>query len=45
MILLTINFIAFDFIILSDLNSNPNNLDEILLIRVLLVDCLMCLNI
>ena len=30
---------------LSDLNSNPNNLVEILLITVFLVDCLMCLNI
>ena len=37
-------FIAFDFIILSDLNSNPNNLVEMLFIRVFLVDCLMCLN-
>ena len=31
--------------ILSDLNSNPNNLVEMLLASVLLVDCLMCLNI
>ena len=29
----------------SDLNSNPNNLVEILYIRVFLVDCLMYLNI
>ena len=29
----------------SDLNSNPNNLAEILLSSVFLVDCLMCLNI
>ena len=42
---LTINFIAFYFIILSDLNAKPNNLVEILFIRVFLVDCLMCLNI
>ena len=42
---LTINFIAFDLIILFDLNSNPNNLVEILFTRALLVDCLMCLNI
>ena len=53
---LTIYFIVFDFIILSlilILNSNPNNLIEILSIRLFLVDCLanwlydclMCLNI
>ena len=30
---------------LSDLNSNSNNLLEISFIRVFLVDCLMCLNI
>ena len=36
---------AFDFIILSDLNSNPINLVEIFFIRVFLVDCLMCLDI
>ena len=39
------NFIGFDFIILSDLNSKPNNRIEILFIRVLLTGCLMCLNI
>ena len=44
-IFLTINFIAFDFTFLSDLNSNPNNLVEILIIRVFLVDCSICLNI
>ena len=43
--MLTINFIVFDFIILSDLNSCPNNLDKILLIGNFLVDCLICLNI
>ena len=42
---LTINFIAFGFIILSDLNSDPKNLVEILFIRVFLVDCLTRLNI
>ena len=42
---LTINSMAFDFIILSDLNSNPNNLIEILLISVFLVDCSVRLNI
>ena len=30
---------------LSDLNSNPNSLLEILLISVSVVGCLMCLNI
>ena len=30
---------------LSDVNYNPNNLVEVLFIRVFLVDCLMCLNI
>ena len=30
---------------LSDLESNPNNLVEVLFIRVFLVDCLMCQNI
>ena len=44
-IFITINFIIFDFLILSDLNSNPNNLVKILLIRVFLVDSLMYLNI
>ena len=39
------NFIAFDFIILFDLNLNPNNLTKILFIRAFLIDCLMCLNI
>ena len=44
---LVFDFIAFDFdfVILSDLNSNLNNLVEILLISALSVDCLMCLNI
>ena len=38
---------AFDFIIcnLSDLNSNPNNLVEILFINVLFVDCLMLFDV
>ena len=40
--LLTINFIAFDFVILSDLNSN---LVESLFLKIFLVDCLLCLNI
>ena len=31
---LTINFKAFDFVILSDLNSNRNNFAKILFIRV-----------
>ena len=31
---LTIYFIAFNFIVLSDLGSNPNNLVEILFIQV-----------
>ena len=44
-IFLTIYFIAFDFILLSDVNSNPNNLIEILFIRVFLADCYMCPNI
>ena len=39
------NFIAFDFISLSDLNSNPNNIVEILFSRAFLVECLMCLDI
>ena len=38
-------FIAFDFITLSNLNPNPNNLFEILSITAFLDDCLMCLNI
>ena len=38
---LTIKFIAFGFIIISDLSSFSNNLVEILLVRVFLVDCLM----
>ena len=42
---LTINFIAFGFVILPDLNSNPNNLVETLFIRVRLVDFLMYLII
>ena len=41
----TINFIAFDFIMLSDINSNPNNPIEILFISVFIVNCLMCLSI
>ena len=40
-----INFAAFHFIMLSDLNSNPYNLAEIFLISVFSVDCLICLNI
>ena len=39
------NFLALDFIRLSDLNSNPNDLVEILFIGVFLVDFLMYLNI
>ena len=39
------NFVAFNFLILSDLNFNPNNLVEILFIRVFLIDCLMCRDI
>ena len=42
---LTKNIIAFDFITLFDLKSNPDDLVEILFIRVYLIDCLMCLNI
>ena len=42
---LTTNIIAFDFITLFDLKSNPDDLVEILFIRVYLIDCLMCLNI
>ena len=41
---LAINFIAFNFTILPELNSKPNNLVEVLFIS-FLVDCLMCLNI
>ena len=44
-IFLTIDFIAFDFIILSYLNSNPDNIVHIFFIRVFLDNCLMCLNI
>ena len=44
-IFITIYFIIFHFLILSDLNSNPNNLVKVLLIRVFLVDSLMYLNI
>ena len=44
-IFLTINFIDFDFIISLDLNSNPNNLVEVLFISVFLVNCLMSINI
>ena len=36
---------AFDFIILSDLNSNSNNLVEIWFVRALFVDCLICVKI
>ena len=42
---LTMGFIAFDFIILCDVSSNPNNLVEILFIRAFLFHCLICLNI
>ena len=42
---LAITFIAFDFVILSDLNCNRNNLVEVLFIKVFLVVCLICLNI
>ena len=42
---LTIHLIAFHFVILSDLDSNSNNLIEVLFIRDYLVHCLMCLNI
>ena len=41
MFFLTINFIVFGFIMLSDLNSNPNNLVEILLISLILDGCLI----
>ena len=44
-IFLTINFIAFDFGILSGLNHYRHNLVEILFIKAFLVDCLKCLNI
>ena len=44
----TIHFIGFDFIVLSDLSSNPNNIIEILFISVFLANwldyCLMYLN-
>ena len=43
-IFFTINFIAVGFV-LSDLNSNPSNLTEVLLVSVALVDLLTCLNI
>ena len=43
--LLEINLIAFNFVILSHLNCNPNNFFDVLFIRVFLVNCLMCLNI
>ena len=42
---LLINFLVFHFIILSDLNSNPNNDAKILFIRTFRFDCVMCLNI
>ena len=42
---LTIYFSAFDFIILSDLNSDLNHLIEFFFITVFWVDCLICLNI
>ena len=41
LIFLTIYFIAFDFVIFFDLNSNSNNLIEILSDRAFLVDCLV----
>ena len=41
---LTINFIVFDFIILSDLTSDPNNFVEIFIIGIFLVDSLTVLN-
>ena len=48
-IFLKIYYTAFDFIVVSGLNANPNNLNEILSVRVFLVgwldDCLMYLNI
>ena len=42
---LTIYFPAFDFITLSDLNSDLNHLIEFFFITVFWVDCLICLNI
>ena len=36
---------AFDFIILFDSNSSPNNVPEILFTSIMLVDRLICLNI
>ena len=42
---LTTNFIVFYFIILFDLNSNPTDLVEVLFIKGILVNCLICLNI
>ena len=42
---LTIYFSAFDFITLSDLNSDLNHLIEFFFITVFWVDCLICLNI
>ena len=44
-IFLAITFIAFDFMILSDLICNSNNLVEISFYWSFLVDCLMCLSI
>ena len=41
MFFLTINFVVVGFIMLSDLNSNPNNLVEILLISLILDGCLI----
>ena len=42
--ILTTSFIVFYFIILFNLNSNPNDLVEVLFIRGILVNCLICLN-
>ena len=42
---LTIYFSAFEFITLSDLNSDLNHLIEFFFITVFWVDCLICLNI
>ena len=40
-----INFVAYLFIVLSNLKSNRNNLVKIVFIRVFLVDCSICINI
>ena len=42
---ISINFVAYLFIVLSNLKSNRNNLVKIVFIRVFLVDCPICLNI